>query len=321
MRKPTQRETNPFKYSDSNKRYHTFDYYMKHRFGGKCARIALDAGFSCPNKDGAKSHGGCIFCYGGSSGAAVADTLREQYEKGVEIMRRKWQVERFVPYLQANTNTYAPLDILRAVYGEAAGFEGAVMLAIATRADCLGNEVVELLKETSKRIPLIVELGLQSVYDETAAKINRGHTYAEFLDGYNRLRAAGGDIKICVHLINGLPGETEEMMINSAKNVALLEPDMVKLHSLHVLEDTELCRMYENGEYIPMEREKYIETVCDQLEYFPPETVIARITGDAPENLLCAPDWCRRKTAVSNDIDKLLLKRDTYQGKKAANIL
>ncbi|MBR4071153.1 MAG: TIGR01212 family radical SAM protein [Clostridia bacterium] len=316
MKKPTQRETNPFKYSDSNKRYHTFDYYMKQRFGGKCARISLDAGFSCPNKDGTKSHGGCIFCYGGSSGAALAESLREQYEKGIEIMRRKWQVSRFVPYLQANTNSYAPLDTLRRVYSEAASYPDAVMLAIATRADCLENGAVELIREVSERIPVIVELGLQSVYDETAEKINRGHTYAEFLEGYNRLKAAGGDIKLCVHLINGLPGESVEMMINSAKTVAKLSPHMVKLHSLHVIEDTELCRMYENGEYTPMDREEYIETVCDQLEYFAPETVIARITGDAPENLLRAPDWCRRKTAVSNDIDKLLVARNSFQGKK-----
>lgn len=316
MKKPTQRETNPFKYSDSNKRYHTFDYYMKQRFGGKCARISLDAGFSCPNKDGTKSHGGCIFCYGGSSGAALAETLREQYEKGIDVMQRKWQVSRFVPYLQANTNTYAPKDVLRRVYSEVASFPDAVMVAIATRADCLDNGVVELIRELSDSIPAIVELGLQSVYDETAARINRGHTYAEFLEGYNKLRNAGGDIKICVHLINGLPGETEEMMINSAKTVAALKPDMVKLHSLHILEDTELCRMYENGEYEPYDRQKYIETVCDQLEYFAPETVIARITGDAPDDILRAPLWCRRKTAVSNDIDKLLVERDSYQGKK-----
>ncbi len=319
MKKPTQRETNPFEYSDSNKRYHTFDYYMKQRFGGKCARIALDAGFSCPNKDGCKSHGGCIFCYGGSSGAASDGSLLRQYESGVEVMTRKWQVSRFVPYLQANTNTYAPIEKLREVYEEAANLSGAVMLAIATRADCLSDDVVALIAEISEKIPVIVELGLQSVFDETAERINRGHTYAEFLDGYNRLRAAGGDIKICIHLINGLPGETEEMMVESAKAVAALSPHMVKLHSLHILRDTELCRMYEEGEYEPMDRERYISVVCDQLEYFAPETVIARITGDAPDSLLVAPDWCRKKTAVANDIDKLLVERASYQGKRLTN--
>ncbi len=315
MKRQTQRETNPFKYSDTNKRYHTFDYYMKQRFGGKCARIALDAGFSCPNKDGCKSHGGCIFCYGGSSGAASEGTLAEQYERGVQVMRRKWDVNRFVPYLQANTNTYAPLDVLERIYSEVAALPDAVMLDIATRADCLGDGVISLIRRMSERIPVTVELGLQSVYDETAEKINRGHTYAEFLDGYERLRVAGGDIKICVHLINGLPDETEEMMLHSAETVSVLAPDMVKLHSLHILHETELCRMYEREEYVPMEREKYIETVCRQLEYFAPETVIARVTGDASEELLVAPDWCRRKTAVTNDIDKWLVNNNSYQGR------
>ena len=315
MKNATQRETNPFKYSDSNKRYHTFDYYMKHRFGGKCARIALDAGFSCPNKDGTKSHGGCIFCYGGSSGAACGETLLEQYEKGTEIMRRKWDVSRFVPYLQANTNTYASVDVLEKIYGEAAGLPGAVMLAIATRADCLEEDAVELISRISEKIPVIVELGLQSVYDETALRINRGHTFEEFLAGYNKLRSVGGDISICVHLINGLPGEDEKMMINSAKTVAALRPDMVKLHLLHVLYDTPLYEMYKSGQYNTMSREAYIETVCRQLELFSKETVIARVTGDAPGELLAAPEWCRRKTAVTNDIDKMMVALNTYQGK------
>lgn len=315
MKKLTQKDTNPFKYSDANKRYHTYDYYMKHRFGEKCARIALDAGFSCPNKDGAKSHGGCIFCYGGSSGAALAQDLRGQYEKGVEVMRRKWRVSSFVPYLQANTNTYAPVDVLEKIYTEAASFEGAVMLAIATRADCLSNEVVALLARMSEIIPLTIELGLQSVHDETAARINRGHTFEEFLSGYNKLKAVGGDIAVCVHLINGLPGETEEMMLKSAEAVAGLMPEMVKLHLLHVIYDTELYNMYASGEYMTMDRSAYIETVCKQIELFAPETVIARVTGDAPDAYLAAPDWCRRKTAVTNDIDKFLAANGMYQGR------
>ncbi|MBQ7836536.1 MAG: TIGR01212 family radical SAM protein [Clostridia bacterium] len=315
MKKVTQRETNPFKYSDSNKRYHTFDYYVKHRFGGKCARIALDAGFSCPNKDGTKSRGGCIFCYGGSSGACGGDTLRSQYEKGVEAMQRKWKLSGFIPYLQANTNTYAPLDVLGKIYNEAAYLPGAVMLVIATRADCLGDDVVELILKMSEIIPVMVELGLQSVFDETAKRINRGHTFEEFLAGYNKLKAAGGDISVCVHLINGLPGESEEMMLQSARTVASLRPDMVKLHLLHVLYDTPLYELYISGKYETMDRDRYIETVCRQLELFHPETVIARVTGDAPEALLAAPDWCRRKTAVTNDIDKYLVEHGMYQGR------
>lgn len=312
--KTTQKQTNPYPHSDSNKRYQTFDYYMKKRFGGKCARVALDAGLSCPNKDGTKSRGGCIFCYGGSSGAAAPGSIREQYDAGISQMRRKWDVERFVPYLQANTNTYAPIPVLEKIYGECASLPGAVMLALGTRADCLSDEVIALLKKTSEKIPLLVELGLQSVHPETAEMINRGHTWEEFKDGFDRLRKAGGDIQICVHLINGLPGETEEMMLESARRVAQLRADMVKLHLLHVICETELCRMYERGDYVPMERDAYIKCVCDQIEIFPPETVIARLTGDAPADLLRAPDWCRKKTAITNDIDKELFGRNSYQG-------
>lgn len=312
--KTTQKQLNPYPHSDSNKRYQTFDYYMKKRFGGKCARVALDAGLSCPNKDGTKSHGGCIFCYGGSSGAAVAGSIKEQYEAGIAVMTRKWDVERFVPYLQANTNTYAPISVLEKIYDECASLPGAVMLALGTRADCLSDEVIALLKKTSEKIPLLVELGLQSVHAETAEKINRGHTWEEFRDGFERLKSAGGDIRICVHLINGLPGETEEMMLESARQVAALSPDMVKLHLLHVIENTPLASMYKNGDYSPMDRDSYINCICDQIEIFPRDMVIARLTGDAPADLLCAPEWCRKKTAITNDIDKELFRRNSYQG-------
>ncbi len=314
MKKQTQREKNPFPYSDSNKRYHTFDYYMKKRFGGKCAKISLDAGFSCPNIDGTKGKGGCIYCSGGSSGAKAGDTLSAQYENGVRAVASKWDVERFVPYLQAHTNTYAPLEKLEEVYNTCASFEGAVMLAVATRADCLSDDVVELLLCTSKKIPLTVELGLQSIHDETAKRINRGHSYKEFTDGYEKLRSAGGDISICVHLINGLPGEDRNMMLESAKTVAELSPDMVKLHLLHILKDTPLEKMYLSGAYVPMDKDEYVNLAADQIELFDPRTVIARVTGDAPGDSLVAPLWCRRKTVVANDIDKELYRRNTWQG-------
>ena len=194
-------------------------------------------------------------------------------------------------------------------------FPDAVMLAIATRADCLSDEVIDLLVKTSEKIPLLVELGLQSVHDSTAILINRGHTYEEFLSGYNRLRAAGGDIVITVHLINGLPGETRQMMLESARTVAALRPDMVKLHLLHILKDTALENIYLAGEYTTMERDDYINTVVQQIEMFHTDTVIARITGDAPADSLVAPEWCRRKTMVANDIDKTMFIYNTFQGR------
>lgn len=315
MKKPTQRELNPFPYSDSNKRYYTFDYYMRHRFGQKCAKISLDAGLTCPNIDGTAGHGGCIYCSGGSSGAACSGTISEQYRAGVEAIKKKWKCTAFIPYLQAHTNTYGKIDELRKIYSEAASLDGAVMLAIATRADCLSPEICRLLRDTSEKLPLLVELGLQSTNDATAKTINRGHSFEDFCAGYNRLRNMGGDIAICVHLIDGLPGETEEMMTESAKQVAALHPDMVKLHLLHVIRGTRLGKMFEDGSYTPMERNDYINTVVRQIELMPPDTVIARVTGDGIANSLLAPMWSIKKTSVANDIDKLLFDGNTFQGK------
>lgn len=316
MKKPTQAACNPFPHSDSNKRYHTFEYYLRRRFGEKCARIALDAGFTCPNIDGTCGTGGCIYCLNGSASAAGAN-LAQQYAVGIAAMQSKWNCKKFIPYLQAHTNTYAPAEILRCIYNEALSLPGAVMLAIATRPDCLSPDIISLLAETSRKIPLLVELGLQTIHDDTAARINRGHSYAVFLDGYNRLKSAGGDITVCVHLINGLPGEDKAHMIASAKAVAALHPDMVKLHLLHILHGTPLYDLYQQGAYTPMKQEEYVDIVCDQIERFPPETVIARVTGDAPAELLAAPLWCRRKTAVTNDIDKELYRRGTFQGNRS----
>lgn len=313
MAKNTQADTNPFKYSDSNKRYHTFDYYLRTVFGEKCAKISLDAGFTCPNIDGRCSTGGCIYCLGGSSGAADG-TLAEQYEAGKAVMVKKWGCRKFIPYLQAHTNTYAPAEVLRRVYSEAASFEGAAMLAIATRADCLGDDVIEVLCEVSERIPLMVELGLQSVHDKSAALINRGHTFEDFRAGYERLRHSGGDIRIGVHLIDGIPGETVRDMAESADVVGAMKPDMIKLHLMHVMRGTPLAAMYRMGRYAPLELSEYVGIVCDQLERIPGEVAIGRVTGDGAAESLLAPLWSAKKVVVANEIDKELYRRGTYQG-------
>lgn len=320
MKKKTQRETNPYKYSDTNKRYHTFDYYTRHTFGGKCARIPLDAGFSCPNKDGTVSHGGCIFCLSGSS-SSCGDTLRKQYDAAVETASRKWTPVGYIPYLQANTNTYAPPETLRKIYEEAASLPNSVMLGIATRADCLSDGAVAEIVRISEKLPVTVELGLQSASDITAERINRGHSFEVFLAGYGKLRAAGGNVSIGIHIINGLPGESYEDMMETARKVAELKPDQVKIHLLNVLKDTALGEMYLRGEYVPMERDDYVRTVCDQLEVLPPETVIGRITGDSMADVLLAPAWSRRKTEVTNMIDRLLFERDSWQGKRYNDVL
>ena len=313
----SQAENNPFKYSDSNKRYHTYDYYLRKRFSQKCAKIPLDCGFTCPNIDGTCATGGCIYCSGGSGARLVSGLLPlgEQYRGGIEKMRGKWDVKSFIPYLQAYTNTHTSPDILEKILWEVAGFEGAVMVDVATRADCLGDDIVAVIDRVSRAIPVTVELGLQTAKDETARLINRGHDFDEFVRGFNRLRDGAPLVKIGVHIINGLPGENVEDMKNTARSVANLHPDLVKIHLLHVISGTALGDMYLRGEYTPMEREIYIKTVCDQLELLPPDTVVERVTGDGIASQLLAPEWSRKKVTVINDIDKELYRRESYQGR------
>ena len=313
----SQVDNNPFKYSDTNKRYHTYDYYLKHRFGKKCAKIPLDCGFCCPNIDGTVSRGGCIYCQGGSGARLVSSLLpiSEQYKKGVAVLNKKWQTDSYIPYLQAYTNTHTSPDILEKTLDEVSKFEGAVMLDIATRADCLENEKIEIINRYSKIIPITVELGLQTANDKTARLINRGHDFNTFVDGFTRLRSGAKDVKIGVHIINGLPNESAEDMKNTALCVANLHPDLVKIHLLHILKGTPLCKMYEVGKYTPIEREEYINIVCDQLEVLPADIVIERVTGDGLESELIAPLWSQKKVTIINDIDKELVRRDSYQGK------
>ena len=315
----TQAQSNPYPFSDSNKRYQTYDYYLRRTFGAKVAKLPLDGGFSCPNIDGTCGRGGCIYCSGRGSGDFAPDAampVAEQIRTQKQLMAHKWDVSHCIAYFQAHTNTYAPLAVLRQKYEEALAQEGIVGLNIATRADCLPPDVVEYLAELAGRTVLTVELGLQSSNDQTAERIHRGHTFAQFRDGVNRLRQASDRIQICVHLIFGLPGEGREDMLQTVRDVAALHPEQVKLHLLHVLRGTELARMYEAGEYQPMEREAYISILAEALELLPPETVISRLTGDGKADDLLAPLWSRRKTTVVNDLDKLLYAKNMWQGKK-----
>ena len=309
----------PFSYTDGSKRYHTYDYWLKSTFGGKCAKIPLDAGFSCPNLDGTCGHGGCIYCSGRGSGDFAEEAtvpLREQYDRQREILAEKWPTERCIPYFQARTNTYAPVAVLRPLFEEALTWPGVVGLSIATRADCLPDDTVALLSELSEKTVLTVELGLQTAHDETAAAINRGHTYADFVEGCARLRSAAPKALICVHLILGLPGEDEAAMLETVRRVAELRPDQVKLHLLHVLRGTALAELYEAGGYLPMEKDEYVAAVVKALELLPPETVVARVTGDGATEDLLAPLWSRRKREVLNGIDMALATLDTWQGRK-----
>ena len=301
-----------FIYSDDNKRYHTLSYHNKHTYGEKVHKAAIDAGLTCPNIDGSRGIGGCIYCSGGSGYFTAENTLSvtEQFNAERERIRKKHPEARIIAYFQAHTNTYASTDNLRTLFNEAitAGAQG---LAIATRADCIDKERVELIK--SLPVPVTVELGLQTIHDSTAQLINRCHSFEEFKRGYQMLKEAG--IRVCVHIINGLPSENEEMMLETAETLGKLHPDGVKIHLMHVIEGTRLAEIYKRGEYIPLEKQQYIEIVIKQLELLPPETVIERITGDGDKKTLLAPDWTKNKRAVLNAIDKKLARRDTWQGR------
>lgn len=294
-------------------RYYTFDRFARTLFGQKAARVSLDAGLTCPNRDGHCGAEGCLFCLRGSSSAA-GGSLEEQYRIGTQTVRRKWADAVLLPYLQAGTNTYGDPADLRALYDRCAALPGARMLILGTRADCLSPAVVEVLAETARRIPLLVELGMQTVHETTLKTVRRGYGHGAFVEGYSRLRAAGGDIRICLHLMNGLPGEDAAMMLETAKEAARLSPDMVKFHGVCVLRGTELYGMWARGEYLPMTQEEYVAVLAQQLAVLPAEVVIGRICADAPRDVLAAPSWVRNKVAVRNALDRYLRENGMWQG-------
>ena len=317
--KKTQRTENPYKNTDTNKRYFTYEYYLRKKFGRKLARIPLDMGLSCPNIDGKCAVGGCIYCSSRGSGDFAESAtlpLREQYNKARERLSSKWNTEHCIAYFQAHTNTYAPIEFLKKNFEEALTFDGLEAISIATRADCLEPEICEYLADLAERIPLTVELGLQSSSDITADFINRGHDFATFCEGYRRLRKASSKIEISVHIILGLPYESREDMMKTVRDVASLAPEQIKIHLLHVIRGTKMAELYESGKYTPLTKEEYVALAVSALELLPPDTVIARITGDGHPDDLLAPDWSRKKVSVINDIDKLLYNLGTYQGKK-----
>ena len=311
--------TNPFIYSDDNKRYHILNYYNKSSFNSKVFKAVIDAGFTCPNKDGTKGTGGCIHCMGGSgyftekSDGEIYDSVKRQLAAEKERIYKKHPDSLITAYFQANTNTYAPVTTLKEAYTAALDF-GVHGISIGTRADCLPDDVIALLSQINNRTHLTVELGLQTVHDKTAQIINRCYSYDEFLEGYRKLQESG--IRTCLHLIDGLPGETKADMLETAKEVARLHPAAVKIHLLHINHGTALERLFMSGGYIPLTRDEYIDTVISQLEYLPADIVIERITGDADKRCLVAPLWSADKIAVLGGIDRQMKLRDTYQGIK-----
>lgn len=308
-----------FKYSSGGKRYHTLDYSLKSKFGCKTVKIPLNGGFTCPNIDGTKGVGGCIYCSTLQSdylprSASSIDAQFEEYKKRISS---KWSDCKYIAYFHANTNTYAPLSQLKSLFSAALSLDNVVGLSIATRADCISEETIEYLSQLSGKTYLTVELGLQTTFDETAKFINRCHSFDDFLDCYQRLKQ--NHIRSCIHLINGLPNESPEMMLQTAKIVGKLSPEAIKIHSLHILKDTALAELYLKGELEPLSKEEYVDIVCRQLKYIPQDTVIERITGDGDRRHLLAPNWSADKRSVIAAIDKQLAAENTWQGKMLYN--
>lgn len=306
-----------FKYSDSNKRYYTLDYFYKHKFNSKVFKVSLNAGFTCPNKDGVFGKGGCIYCSNTGSGEYAGkkeDDLVTQFNEVKNMMLKKWPSAKYIGYFQANTNTYAPVNVLKEKYETILNLDNVVGLSIATRPDSISDECLDYLEELSKRTYLTIELGLQTIHETTSIYINRCHTLECFTNMVKKLRER--NINVVVHIINGLPYETKDMMIETVKYLSDLDIQGIKIHMLSILKNTTLAKLYEKEHFKTLTREEYIDIVCDQLEYLREDIVVNRITGDPKVSDLIEPFWLTKKVTILNDIDKEMKRRDTYQGIK-----
>lgn len=308
---------NKFKYSNDNKRYHTLTYYYKEKFNAKVCKISLNANFTCPNIDGKVGFGGCIYCSklgSGDYGGNPNDSLITQFEKGKKMMQKKWPNAKFIAYFQANTNTYAPLKKLKDCFEPFIEKDDCIGLSIATRSDSITDECLNYLEEINKRTFLIIELGLQTIHKKTSKLINRCSTLENFDNMVKKLKQR--NINVVVHIINGLPYETENMMIETVKHLNDLHINGIKIHMLGILKNTSLEKYYQNNKFHILSKEEYVNIVVKQLEYLSEEIVIHRLTEDPNPNDIIEPIWLTKKFTVLNEIDKLMAKKNLYQGDK-----
>lgn len=299
-----------FKYTLDNKRYHTLNYYNKNRYGCKVFKVSLNAGFSCPNK---KNGTGCIYCYNGSGENDGMDLINQFYTVRDNTLK-KWPNAKYIGYFQAGTNTYADVETLKSKFEPILKLDNVIGLNIATRCDALEEDVLDYLEDLNRRTDLIVELGLQTIHESTSKLINRGHSLEQFEKAVLELRKR--NINVVVHIINGLPFETKEMMLDTIRYLNNLDIQGVKIHMLFILKDTPILNLYNNAHFHILSKSEYIDIVIDQLELLRPEIVIHRITGDPIKELLVEPSWLLKKFSVLDDIDKEMVRRDSYQGKK-----
>jgi uncharacterized protein len=296
-------------------RYYAFSRFLRERFGRKVFRVTIDAGFTCPNVDGSVAFGGCVYCDNRSfspNRRLPRASVREQVSRGIGILQRRYRADRFLAYFQAATNTYAPLEKLRRLYDEALENPQVVGLAIGTRPDCVPDPILDLIQDYARDRYVCLELGLQTIHDRSLDWMNRGHHFDVFVDAVRRCQDRGFDL--CAHVILGLPGETHDDMLATAEALAALPVQAVKVHNLHVVRDTPLADMYAKGEARLLERDEYVQVVCDFLERLPPGMVIQRLSGDAPPDYLIAPKWCLDKPALLSAIRAELERRDSWQG-------
>lgn len=306
------------------KRYNTLNDYYRQLFGEKIFKVPIDAGFDCPNRDGTVAHGGCTFCTVSGSGDAIVAPeapIRDQFYKEIDFMHRKWSsVQKYLVYFQNFTNTHDRVEVIRERYEQAINEPGVVGINIGTRPDCLPDETIAYLAELSERMHVTVELGLQTTYERTSQLINRAHTYQLYVETVKRLHQQAPKVEIVSHLINGLPGETPEMMLENVRRcVTDNDIDGIKLHLLHLMTNTRMQRDYHEGRLKLLSMDEYVQIICNQLEIIPKSIIIHRITGDAPRDMLIGPMWSLKKWEVLNAIDEEMERRGSYQGCKLEN--
>ena len=304
--------------SSQSRPFRTVTDYYQAKFGMKVIKIALNGGFTCPNRDGTLSTKGCLYCSEMGSGEFAGkplDPLDVQFAKGKALMSIKWPNGKYIAYFQANTNTYGPVEKLRSLFESALVLDPNIVgLAIATRPDCLNDEILDLLTELNQKTYLSIELGLQTIHYETATLINRGHTLQQFELAVKQLRSRG--IEVVVHIINGLPKETPAMMMETIQYLNRQDIQGIKIHMLYLLKNTEIAKLYRDHPFHLLTKEEYVFIVVDQIEHLRSDIIIHRLTGDAPRNQLLAPKWTLQKIVVNNEIDQELRRRQSNQGKR-----
>ena len=309
---------NKFKYSNTNKRYYTLDYYYKSKYNIKVFKVSLNMGLTCPNKDGKVGYGGCIYCSKMGSGEYAGNkekSLKDQFEDIKNMMLKKWSKAKYIAYFSANTNTYAPIEKLKKAWEEVLNYENVIGINISTRPDSISKECYDYLEELNKKTDLTIELGLQTIHEKTSKLINRCHTLECFENCVKELNKR--NIKVLVHIINGLPYETKEMMLETVKYLNNLNIWGIKIHMLNVLKDTKLEQLYQKEHFHILSKEEYVDVVCDQLELLNENIVINRLTGDPKLEDIIEPKWIIKKVCVLNDIDKEMKRRESFQGTKS----